>query len=576
MRLSAIALDYDGTIARNDVLDPAVREAIAVAREEGITVLVVTGRILDELRRVAGDLHFIDGVVAENGAVVHFPHSEHTSAIAPLLPPAFIDELRRRQIAHRAGQCLVDAASSDAPGLLDVIRSLELPLVLVFNAGRVMVLSQGVSKATGLRTMLDTLRISPHNLVAVGDAENDHTLLQYAGLGAAVSWGSPALCVAADVVIDGSGPPDVASYIRTLAQIGRVPVPQRPRRRLRLGYTPDGRPFELTLRGRNVLVAGDAKSGKSWVAGLLCEQLILQGYCVCVIDPEGDYRSLEGLPGVTVLGGEDPPPSLRELLSAMRYPDRSIVIDLSHLPQDAKIEYTRGVLPAINKIRRDTGLPHRIVLDEAHYFLHDADAPRLLDLEANGYTVVTYWASRLPPALLAATDVMIVTRESNTTEVEALRQWCSTCTGVDPARWSILKHLKTSQAVALPITEEAGGDLRLFTLGPRLTPHVRHREKYIDVPVSEARAFVFAANGRDRIRRVRTLRDFIDVLDHASSLDAYLDRNDFSRWIHDVFGDHALAAELRAIEDRHRTAPSDDTAAEIAARVRARYDLADS
>ena len=29
MRLSAIALDYDGTIARDDRLDPAVRDAIA-------------------------------------------------------------------------------------------------------------------------------------------------------------------------------------------------------------------------------------------------------------------------------------------------------------------------------------------------------------------------------------------------------------------------------------------------------------------------------------------------------------------------------------------------------------------
>ena len=79
MKLSVLALDYDGTIARDDELDPAVRAAIADARERGITVLLVTGRILDDLRRVAGDLHFVDGVVAENGAVVHFPDSGHTS-----------------------------------------------------------------------------------------------------------------------------------------------------------------------------------------------------------------------------------------------------------------------------------------------------------------------------------------------------------------------------------------------------------------------------------------------------------------------------------------------------------------
>ena len=86
----------------------------------------------------------------------------------------------------------------------------------------------------------------------------------------------------------------------------QLPIPARARRRLLLGYTDDGREFSLAVRGRNVLVAGDANSGKSWVAGLLCEQLILHGYCVCVIDPEGDYSSLEDLPGVTVLGGEDP------------------------------------------------------------------------------------------------------------------------------------------------------------------------------------------------------------------------------------------------------------------------------
>ena len=41
------------------------------------------------------------------------------------------------------------------------------------------------------------------------------------------------------------------------------------------------------------------------------------------------------------------------------------------------------------------------------------------------------------------------------------------------------------QAVALPVTEESGGRLIQFTLGPRLTPHVRHRQKYVDVPVGE-------------------------------------------------------------------------------------------
>jgi len=568
-----LALDYDGTIARDNVVSADVREAIAAARRSGLLVLLVTGRILDELRRVAGDLRFVDGVVAENGAVLHFPETGHTTTIAPPVPSGFIDELQRLGVPHAVGRSLIDADATQALALLRAIRTLELPLVLIFNGGRVMTMAQGVSKATGLEAMLKALRRSPHNLLAIGDAENDHELLRLAEVGAAVEWGSMALRAAADVVVPGTGPAGVADYVRALATAGRLPVPARARRRLRLGYLEDGREFSLAVRGRNVLVAGDAKSGKSWVAGLLCEQLILHGYSVCVIDPEGDYRSLEALTGVTVLGGDEPPPSPRELMRALRYADRSLVIDLSHRQLDEKIEYIRSTLPVLNALRQRTGLPHRIVLDEAHYFL-DADATRQLgDLESHGYTFVTYRASALPQALLCASEVMIVTRESDPAEIDALRRWCSTCQRVDPARWSVLRRLATAQAVALPITEECGGDLVLFTLGPRLTPHVRHREKYVDVPISEPRAFVFSPNGHHDTRRARTLRQFVAELKHGHDWDGYLRRGDFSRWIADVFGDHVLAGEVRTIEAEHRTAPRSSSASAVVTAIRARYDL---
>ena len=109
MKLSVLALDYDGTIARDDRLDPAVREAIVEARRRGVQVMLVTGRILDDLQRVAGELSFVDGVVAENGAIVHFPNGGLTAPLAPPLPPAFAAGLKERGIPFEAGQCLVDA-----------------------------------------------------------------------------------------------------------------------------------------------------------------------------------------------------------------------------------------------------------------------------------------------------------------------------------------------------------------------------------------------------------------------------------------------------------------------------------
>ena len=87
----------------------------------------------------------------------------------------------------------------------------------LFNRSRVMVLPQGVSKATGLHAALDMLRLSARNTLAIGDAENDHELLRIAEIGVAVSWGSAALQSVADLVVTGGGATSVASFLRPLA-----------------------------------------------------------------------------------------------------------------------------------------------------------------------------------------------------------------------------------------------------------------------------------------------------------------------------------------------------------------------
>jgi hydroxymethylpyrimidine pyrophosphatase-like HAD family hydrolase len=572
--LSTVALDYDGTVAIGDVIAAPVRHAIAEARRHGFVIALVTGRLLSELRRVAGELHFVDVVVAENGAVVYHPGNERTFTTAPDIPQPFVDELRRRAIPFTAGQCLIDADAGEAMRILEVIRAMELALVLIFNRSRVMVTAQGVSKATGLHRALTLLRLSPRNMLALGDAENDFEMLRLAEVGVAVGWGSHALQAAADAVLPGTGPDALVAYLRDLATTGRLPPVSRGRRRLLLGHLDDGRSFSLAVRGRNVLITGDTKSGKSWIAGLLCEQLIEHGYSVCVIDLEGDYRPLEGLPGVSILGGDDEPPRPRDLLRALRYPDRSVVIDLSRYSHDDKLRHVRAILPALNVLRRRTGLPHRILLDEAHYYLHEDDAPQLLDLDRNGYTVVTFCASRLPREFLAATDVGIVTCESNPTESAALRARCHGCAGMADEQWARLGRLKTGQAAALPMTEEAAGQLQVFSVANRMTPHVRHREKYVDVPVSPDRAFVFENRGAVAVR-ARTLRQFVTALERTPprGLQPFLARADFSRWVNDVFGDVVLAGELRTIETRHRDTPAPELATELAAAVRGRYDL---
>ena len=580
MKLSTLALDFDGTIARDDVLDPGVREAIAEARAQGVIVLIVTGRMLEDLRHVAGDLHFVDAVVAENGAVIDFPESGYSRALAEPPPAVLLDELRRAGILFAVGQSIVDAHKDQAPQILGILQRLELPLALVFNRSRVMVLPQAVSKATGLREALTILRLSPHNSVAIGDAENDHELLRSCEVGVAVAWGSEALKTSADYVLPGDGPPAVACYIRALFKRGLIPEPFKTRRHLLLGHTDDGSPLALAIRGRNLLVAGDPKTGKSWVTGLLCEQLILYGYSLCIVDPEGDYTSLEALPGVVVFGGEYPLPRPREFLHALRHADVSIVVDLSHTSHPEQSEYMHTVLQALATLRRRTGLPHRIVVDEAHYFLDDPRAPDLLDTDAGGYTLVTYRASKVNPRLLATCEAIIVTRESDPQEVLQLRALCRSCEGSKTeSEWAqLLEGLVVGEAVALPVTAEAGGDVRRIRLAPRLTPHVRHLAKYVDLPVSQGHAFVFWRDGSPSGGRARTLREFVAIVEQspATALEGHLRRRDFSKWIAGVFGDYPMSMTLRRIEDDYNAAGTPEAAASLVQAIRARYELIDS
>lgn len=190
MKLMVLALDYDGTITTGDRPDPEVLTAIEEIRRQGVVVVLVTGRRIADLQRAAGDLRFLDAVVAENGGILAFPHDHRTIQLGQAPPAIFLEELKRRGIPAEAGQCLVETDARHAVEVLSVIRDLEVPLVLLFNLGRLMILPQGISKATGLHAALRRFRLSEHNAIAIGDAENDHALLKACEIGAAVEWGS--------------------------------------------------------------------------------------------------------------------------------------------------------------------------------------------------------------------------------------------------------------------------------------------------------------------------------------------------------------------------------------------------
>ena len=154
-------------------------------------------------------------------------------------------------------------------------------------------------------------------------------------------------CAIADDVLLGLRPAVVADYIRQVSAHTKLPPNRTDRRRLILGITGDGHPQETAVYGRNIRIAGDPHSGKSWITVAL-----LQAAHPPILLPvhdrsRGDYATLESLPGVVVFAGEEPPPRLSDVARALRYPEVSIVIDLSAITHAEKLSYVNELLPML-------------------------------------------------------------------------------------------------------------------------------------------------------------------------------------------------------------------------------------
>jgi hypothetical protein len=149
-------------------------------------------------------------------------------------------------------------------------------------------------------------------LVAFGDAENDLPMLTCAEMGVAARDSIPAVVAVADDSVTQPGGAGVALYIRQLIERqGLVPTPVR--RAVTLGKNTAGAAVTLPAAGCNLVISGDPRSGKSWIAGLLAEQLIDKGYRICIVDPEGDYAQMAQKSKIVAFGHDLTLPSIVSL-----------------------------------------------------------------------------------------------------------------------------------------------------------------------------------------------------------------------------------------------------------------------
>ena len=534
MHFLALAADFDGTLAHHGSIAPETVQALNLLKESGRRLVLVTGREMSELKHTFPGLGLFDRIVAENGGVIHDPATgrEHTIAATP--PAAFVEKLMERHVEPiSVGRTIVATWHPHETAVRDAIEELGLDLQIILNKGAVMVLPAGLNKATGLKAALGELEISPVNVVAVGDAENDLAFLQICGCSAAVANALPAIKEACDIGLSGDHGAGVAELIE---RIIREDAGLLPPSRLGLLVGIDRESEEVYLQpDEAVLVAGGSGSGKSCFATLLTERMIEKQLEFCVIDPEGDYEDLKH---AVPIGDAKNPVSVDEVVRVLRTAGLNLVINTVAVGLSERRRFLENLLPSVLKVRAKTGRPHWLIIDEAHHF-----APRFaatpsdeLAQKLSGTALITVDPKWLPVAVLQRIDVLIALGSGASGAVAAFAKEAS-------IRKPDMPNLGPGEALIW--SHQSPGRCRAVKIENPKQTHGRHRGKYAMGDVGPEHSFYFHGSAGQSVRRARNLAEFIHIIDEIGDdlWEKHLRAGDFTLWFRDVVQDEELARQ---------------------------------
>ncbi len=522
-RLHALAVDLDGTLTHSGLIAPATLDALRQIRGEGVATILVTGRSREDLGRYFPRLteHF-DDVVTDNGCVLA------VGGVSQYLAEPVDERLRWAMVGAgielEVGDCLLSCDGAHRHLVVELIEHFGLDAQLLLNRGRLMVLPAGVTKATGLLAALHRLGLSRHNAMAVGDAENDLAMLTTAQMGVAVANAAPSVKAVADLVLEA---PDGEGVRRLLTQDwqGTWAARQKHTRDdLTIGRFEDGEAACVPATTPNILISGESGSGKSYLAGLLVEALSALDFRVLVVDIEGDYLGLRHLPDVVVFSGHEPPDEL-VLESIMRWGGQSVVVDLSVVDRAVAAAYLARLPGLIASLRELSGMPHWVILDEAHSSLGSGGTMEgALGSADEGFVFVTYRPGDLPRADVPLVGAVISVH------------------GVPPGADHSDATLRLGD-----------GPARTFVADPRQTSHARHWHKYTALPMTASHWFTFTdADGRE-VAIAHSVAEFAHLLRELpyAVVRRHVHRGDVSRWIADL-GSRELEVAVREVADPPR------------------------
>ena len=258
--VNAIETRQDGVrcvIVPNDQMEmpdhtisPAVKAAIAAARERGVNVVLTTGRPYAGVHSYLKELHMEqpgDYCITYNGALVQKAGDGSTVAQTALSYDdyRFLEQLSRevgshfhaldRNTLYTANRDIsyytvhesyvatiplvfCEAEKMDPEIQLLKVMMIDEPAILDQAIARIPaevkekytvlksapyfleILDKRVNKGTGVKSLADALGIKPEEIMAIGDQENDIAMIEFAGVGVAMDNAIPAVKEAANFI----------------------------------------------------------------------------------------------------------------------------------------------------------------------------------------------------------------------------------------------------------------------------------------------------------------------------------------------------------------------------------------
>jgi hydroxymethylpyrimidine pyrophosphatase-like HAD family hydrolase len=567
MRYLTLVADYDGTLADNDRISEKTAQALERLRASGRRAIMVTGRRLNDLLAVCTCPKLFDLIVAENGAVVYDPNTRKEVVLGNPPSKAFLKALRARSVTPlEVGEVIVATLEPQRAAVQDVVWELGLEAQVIGNRAAVMILPAGINKASGLEHALRKLGLSRHEAVGIGDAENDHSFLESCECAVAVANATASLKENVVFVTSSPNGAGVRELIDSLIEDDLERVQEQiDRNQLLLGKRLDASAVRIPPYGRNILIAGPSGSGKSTLAAGLIERLIQNDYQVCIVDPEGDYGTLQEL---VALGNQWRPPSISEILAILEDPKVNLSINLLGVQLADRPDFLAQLMPHVQALRTRSGRPHWLVLDEAHHMLPGSGGPAdaALPRQFGEMLLVTVHPEHVSPEILSSVDVVIAIGRA---PERTLRDFAR-ATGRELV-WPEALSYQAGQVVVW--FASAGQPPFAMHPVPGRAERIRHQRKYAEGDLRWHSFYFRGPEGRTNLKahNLAMFSHLADGIDEATWM-FHLRRGDYSRWFRDSIRDPELAREAEPIEQRQDLPPW-ETRQLIRELIHARYTL---